>query len=489
MILKSCALKYFICFLLILSAGRIYGQEMWGISNSNYAGTMGHELNPASIVAAPFKWEILFLSADVSLMNNYMYLKRNSRAIRMGVRGESVNDERISDRYTSSDKKAFGYGYLKLPSVMYSSKNWGVGFHISTKVGLSATGVPYHLAKFMKEGFDYTPQHKINYSGGNSDLAAMNWHEAGITGGMLIRDDKTNFITAGITVNYLYGLNSVYMLIDDINYTVQSDSLWQIYVANMEYGHASADAGDNAASDALSKKGAGFSTSVGVQFYRNRNDAAYNPCFHGKATKKYDYKIGVSLIDIGKINWNRNAQKYVFVNVSTDWYGIDTLKLNSFSGSDSTFNTQFYGIQNAGLVANSYSIFTPAAAAVQFDYAYSPTIYFNVSVIQRLPISNYIIKRPNQISVTARYETKNFEIAIPYSLYDYYRNRLGLAIRYGVLTIGTDMLGPFTGLFNTYGADIYFGIKWQIADSCDKKQGRKGSKPKGGRTQGCFNDF
>ena len=457
---------------------------MWGASNSNYAGTMGHELNPASIVAAPFKWEVHFLSTDVSVMNNYMYLMRNSRAIRSGVRGESVNEERFTDKYTKNDKKAFASAYIKLPALMYSSKKWGLGFHISSKAAISATGIPYHLAKFMKEGFDYAPQQKLEYSGGNADAALMNYHEAGLTGGMLLRDDKTAFITGGITLNYLYGLNSFYMHINDINYNVQSDSLWQIYIANVEYGHASADA-DNG--NFLSKKGSGFSTSLGVQYYRNRNDNAYNPCLSGKPQKKYDYKIGFSLIDIGRIKWNNGAHQYMFDNVSTDWYGIDTVKFSSISVSDSTFNTQFYGLPEAGRAGSAYSMMTPAAASVQFDYAYSASIYFNFSMTQRLPLSDYMVKRPNQISITARYETKNFEVALPYSLYDYYRHRLGLAIRYGILTVGSDMIGPFTGMFDAYGFDVYLGIKWQIYKSCERKQA-KAKRAKGGKDN-CFTNF
>jgi hypothetical protein len=480
---------YFLLGMLIFLADYVSGQEMWGIANSNYAGTMGHELNPASVAGAPFKWEIHFISADVSVMNNYMYLKRNSRAIMSGVKGESVNDERFTDKYTTTDKKAFGSVYIKLPSLMYSTRKWGAGFHISTKVGLSATGVPYHLAKFLKEGFDYVPQQQINYKGGNAALALMNYHEAGITGGLLVQDDKTNYVTVGVTLNYLYGLNSFYMLLDNINYNVQSDSLWQIYIANAEYGHASADVGDNAAADAFRKKGAGFSGSAGLQYYRNRNDAAFDPCYQGRtALKKYDYRIGISIIDIGKINWSRNAEVYNFKDAFTDWYGIDTLKLNGIASSDSAFNTQFYGLEGAALTGRSYSVATPAAASFQFDYAWSPNIYFNLSVIQRLPLSDRIIQRANQISLTARYETKRFEVAVPYSFYDYFRHRLGIAVRYGVLTIGTDMVGPFTGLFNAYGLDLYFGIKWQLNGSCDRKPARPG-KNRSGRSLDCFNDF
>src|SRR5688572_12682018 len=115
--------------MLLCKGVKLDAQEMWGAANSNYAGTMGHELNPASIVAAPFRWEIHFISADASVMNNYMYLARNSEAIRLGVKGESVNEERFLDRYTTNDKKAFGSLYIKLPALMYSTRKWGLGFH------------------------------------------------------------------------------------------------------------------------------------------------------------------------------------------------------------------------------------------------------------------------------------------------------------------------------------------------------------------------
>ena len=104
--------------------------------------------------------------------------------------------------------------------------------------------------------------------------------------------------------------------------------------------------------------------------------------------------------------------------------------------------------------------------------------------MQRLPLGDYAIKRPNQISITARYETRRFEVDVPYSLYDYYRNRIGLSIRYGILVIGSDMIGPFTGISNAYGFDFYFGIKYQYFGDCARKN--KHHKAKRGGPDDCF---
>jgi hypothetical protein len=472
--------------LFLLLQLHVNAQELWGASNSNYAGNTGLDLNPASVTGAPFKWEIHLLSADASVMNNYMYLMNNSNAIRASVRGESVDQERFTDRYTTKDKSAYASVFLKLPSLMYSNNKFGVAFHISNRTALSARNIPYHLAKFIKEGFDYAPQHDVRYTGGKTAIALMNWNEAGITGGMALLNDQTTYISGGLTVNYLYGLNSAYLNINNIDYMVPSDSLWQIYNADIEYGHAipSENADGN---EILKKKGSGIGVSAGLQYYHNRNEDAYNPCTKEKNQKKYDYKVGFSIIDVGKINYNVDAKKYIFNNVSTDWFGIDTTKLNGLSGADSTLNSQFYALQDPALAGTSYDLWLPAAASLQLDYSVTPNIYFNFSAIQRLPLNRNEIKRANQLSVAVRYETKNFEVALPYSFFDYYRHRLGLSLRYGPLTVGTDMIGPFTGLFDTYGMDIYFALKWQLSASCNKKV--KTPKAKNNKITDCFNDF
>ncbi len=295
-------------------------QEMWGISNSNYAGSMGMNLNPATMVGAHYRWEAHLLSSDLFVMNNYLYVKKNSDLIKKSMRGESVPEERFTDNYNTKHKFGNGSLFVKYPGFIYSGNKIAVGFHASTRVAFSVRGMPFHLAKFMKEGFDYTPQQDINYTGSNTDVVGINWHEAGISIGTVLKDDKTSYITGAITLNYLSGLNSFYMRIADIDYIVPNDWLWQINNVNAEYGHALADAGDNAVNNALSQKGNGYSTTIGFQYYHNRNENAYLPCTKDARDKKYDYKIGFSLIDLGKINFSKQAEKYEFINQSTYWY-------------------------------------------------------------------------------------------------------------------------------------------------------------------------
>ena len=108
----------------------------------------------------------------------------------------------------------------------------------------------------------------------------------------------------------------------------------------------------------------------------------------------------------------------------------------------------------------------PTAASMQVDVNIKNNFYVNASVIQRLPLNELSILRPNQFSLTPRYEKRKFEVSMPLSLYDYDKVALGLAVRYGILTIGTDRLGIYTGLFDSTGFDLFFSIK---VNRCEQK--------------------
>lgn len=454
-----------------------FAQEMFGAASSNYAGQMGMDLNPASIVNAPYRWELHLVSMDVSVLNNYMYLAKNSRLIRKSFKGESVAQERFTDKYTTKPNKwAYNSAFLKYPAFIYSGKKFALGFHISTREELSARNVPFHLAKFLKEGFDYDQQQGINYTMNKpSNTVLINWHELSFTGGAKLYDTPEAFITGALTVNYNYGLNAVYVQIKDLQYNSVADTLLVIDNIDLEYSHAVPDNGNNGVQKTLQKKGGGWSTSFGMEYYRNRNEAFYNPC-RKKEGKPYDYKIGASIIDLGYMKFNKNARIYKFDNVNTDWYGIDTVKFDGFGSTDSILQQQFYGNYHGAKDGYGFKVFTPAAVSVQVDVPLNSFFYVNASVIQRLPLGPMAVSRSNQVAITPRLETRRLEIALPFSLYDYFRPRIGASIRYGVFTIGSDMLGPFVGLTDTYGADIYFAISIKHFPVCGR-EGR-GKRPR-----------
>ena len=83
--------------------------------------------------------------------------------------------------------------------------------------------------------------------------------------------------------------------------------------------------------------------------------------------------------------------------------------------------------------------------------------------------------------MTPRFETYWFEAALPISLYEYQYPQLGLSLRLGPLSIGTDKLGHWIKQSDLYGADIYFHLKVPIRYNPKCKGRSKGVRGIGGK--------
>ena len=63
-------------------------------------------------------------------------------------------------------------------------------------------------------------------------------------------------------------------------------------------------------------------------------------------------------------------------------------------------------------------------------------MYANLSWVNRIRFAPNQAVRGNQVMLSARYETRNFEANINSNLYEYERIHLGLGLRYRFLVIG-----------------------------------------------------
>ena len=55
-----------------------FSQDYLGFANSVYAGVNGIDVNPASIVSSPRKWDVTVFGANVGAANNYLGLQKRS---------------------------------------------------------------------------------------------------------------------------------------------------------------------------------------------------------------------------------------------------------------------------------------------------------------------------------------------------------------------------------------------------------------------------
>lgn len=448
-------------------------QEMLGISNSNFAGQMGIYLNPSSIALAPYKYEIHALSLDAFTDNNYVYLKQNSAVIRRTISGEGIGKDRILDYYDKKKKRGYAGGHLTGPAFIMVKPKYSWGAHLAWRSANSGTDVPYHLAKFFYEGFSYSPQHNIRYTAGPWRSAAAGWIEMGGTYARLLSasNQNENVWKGGISGTFNFGSYGIYINSKKIDYIVPASDLLIVNNWDVEYGHTVPNDREEIIREMFKIKGFGTRGSLGITFIKNLNRAAYDCYEAADGLKKYHYRIGFSLMDVGYYkNTAKGTRKLVINNKSAYWPGIDTVKFLSWFYIDTITSNRFLGRPYASTVEKEFVMYTPAAASIQFDYCLAPRWYLNATVVHPVPFHYKVPRRPAQIAITPRYEKRKFEFSMPVILFEFKNPTIGLAFRKGIFVAGTDRLPFFTGVFNSTGFDFFMGIKWQ---SCGKEFNKK----------------
>ncbi|PLX10907.1 MAG: hypothetical protein C0598_09510, partial [Marinilabiliales bacterium] len=95
-------------------------------------------------------------------------------------------------------------------------------------------------------------------------------------------------------------------------------------------------------------------------------------------------------------------------------------------------------------------------------YHYKEKIFLGAYWIHPIRFNGHTMRRPAQLAIIPRYETKHLEFSLPISLYEYQYPRIGAALRISFLTIGTERLGTWIGAGNLDGMDIYFSLKFGL---------------------------
>lgn len=447
-------------------------QEMWGITMSNNAGSTGALLNPTAIVNSKLYLDINLVTADVFFENNYGYIHNEDYSLFKFITNSSTfpkygPDEMPFDHYYGkNDKYVYSSELIKGPSFMVAMGRHAFALHTGARALTSANAIPYDIANFGYYGLDYYKQHNIDYHSNNYGSSALVMGEIGLTYAFAFRKISMEDWSAGITIKRLFSVAGGYMHANDVNYMVLNDTTINIKNLNAELGYSMPlDYNNNDfPDDGPLIKGGGFGFDLGVTF--QNKVLSYQKKRITKLCRQryidYNYKIGVSILDIGYVNFTKNAQLHSFIDVSQYWINIDTLNYYNMNELTQTLSEVFYGDPNASLTDTKIKVMLPTAFSIQGDYKAFRNWYAGVVFIQPLRMGTSFMRRPAQIALIPRYESNDLEFAIPLSLYDYHYPRIGASLRYRFFTIGTDELLGLFGITDVTGLDFYVSVKFNF---------------------------
>jgi len=467
----------------VISPQRLLSQEMLGVTLGNYSGTAGLMVNPAMITNNKSLLDIHLVSADVFFRNNFAYIPKEDFSL-----WDVFKKDYVFPTYTDKDKYFIYYKNQELknatinvrlmgPSFMLQVGKHGFGLTTGVRFFSSGNRLPWEMPVFTYEGLDYGELHHINFIDYNFDFSSTAWMEVGLSYGYDVYEFLDKKLTLGISVKKLWGYSGVYAEARNGDYIVLDDSTISIRDFNAQIGFALPnDNNQNGFNQTGSTfKGSGMGLDLGIVYTRKKK-VGTNVWRGGKlCSQTYDdyfYRLGISILDIGWLNYKSNAQLHSFEDIEVFWEQVDTLKYRNTNQFITDLSTIMYGDPNTSLSDNKIKIGLPTALSVQFDYHITPKIYMGAFWIHPLRFNNHALRRPAQLALVPRFETYCFEFSVPISLYEYQYPRVGVAARFYFLTIGTERLGTYLGMADMNGLDIYASIKLSInKGSCRSRFG------------------
>ncbi|MCF8304613.1 MAG: hypothetical protein K9I94_15165 [Bacteroidales bacterium] len=456
-----------ITLVLVVLTTLVNAQEQQGIIHSNYAGITKYQYNPADILNERLEADFNLVSGNVFGYNNFLYIDRKSFDFgEIFKQNPQFNKHGNYITYSFEDenlKHGFTDFSILGPSGMIKFGNNAIGLHTAAKGAFSLDDMPYSVAQFSYKGSTFSPLHDSIFDEPEFSMAGLAYVEIGVSYAHEFELNRDELFTAGISVNYLMGMGSLYLHSDELKYLVPSKDSLVVGYFNGELAYSlPVKYSEPDFEYAMNKRlfnGQGLSFNVGFTYQKIsmvRERGAIN-----QFTRRYDYKAGLSFTDFGSITMNRNTRKYTFNNSQTQWDGYYDYEFEGLNHMDSIISAIFRpdpAIRSTPKVKT----YLPAAFRAYFDYSFENNWFLNTNITLGINQSKYGVKRPNQLGIVPRYETPELEIAFPVSFYDMKQVHYGLAVRIWNITLGTDDIATFFGPEQMSKGGFYFSFKYNI---------------------------
>ncbi|MEW6469467.1 MAG: N,N-dimethylformamidase beta subunit family domain-containing protein [Bacteroidota bacterium] len=446
---------------LLLWPGTAFAQDRLGLVTSRYSGLNAVFINPSLGIISPYQFDLNLATGSLAIDNNFISVPKKflrEHFIDLVVWMDPVQARILDQKHNG----LYGDLYMKFPSLGLRFENYYVGAFYNKRINITMNDFPSHLLKDYLRGFD------PSLLGRDTSLARMNstfllWDEAGGSFSTTFYQFENDRINIGLNLKYLFSAQGYYVRTTrDLAYSYTDSSQITIDAFEGEVGMMNEEYGQGMAFD------------FGLNWVKQEKGKSFEPVKTPgkKLDKNYLFHAGISLVDMGFIRF-RDGQVY---DVNAYNLNIKTLDKDTLTLDDIEFGIDdlFYYIDSAGTNGGTTGIHSsssldmrlPSALSLQFDYHLGKNFYLNSTFTFGFPARGAAAaRRPSQLSVTPRYQTRDFEFFVPVCFYNYNQFRVGAALRIKGVEIGTDRIYSYTkNIGGLKGLDFYVSVKISIEE-------------------------
>ena len=443
-------------------------QSFPGYRTGNYTGVNGVFFNPANIADSRYQFDINLFSINGFVGNNQASL--GVKDLTRAFNSDSLKSILLggSGRITSL-MNADVYG----PSAMFNlSRRTAMAITTRARVFSNARNIDGTLAQTFIDGGSASTgvTYPATFNASNSNINAAAWSEFGLSFSTVLSPDKSqNFFKAGFTVKYLAGTADAYLRNNTTGTIDYDDAADGTYLTNTT-GHLSinttdANFADYKFKDFFKLNGHGVGADFGLIYeYRPETMTKENYKYQDdRFANKYKLKIGVAVLDVGKIRFNRSdasSGDYTVGVPDGQQFYVNQFKdqpINSYASifDSSSFFTKEAKGENDN---NKYNVSLPTTLQANVDYNINNSFFVNFNgqfaFNEKKDLNLFAY---NSYSITPRFENKNFAVAVPFNYNSLTKFNAGLSLRAGPVFVGSG--SAFTALLGkSKQADFHAGV-------------------------------
>lgn len=478
---------FIVCLLL---TNHLISQSLVGVQ-SNYSGSGYMALNPAELVSSNHYFDFTLFSVTASVDNDFMFVYNKDLTPYLFDRLIAHNFDNSWPKVRKGDK-VFNYDFhnnsknknlfeaidINLFSCMFAlNKKTALAFSINNRIYSNVTNIPSEIPMMMTYEFDSTFWNDNFSSNKKIRIANLDWSEIAIAYSRNIYERFLKKIDVGVTGKFLIGYAEAAATIDNVNFMIfNSDSLrinnsdaYLAYSLPFDYSLPFEDYNNEYGSfnKLLNKikenSGIGFAFDLGFVYTKKADTKISNArrrCMLPKSN--YQWKLGISLTDIGAITFNKNAVEHHFLINDKILSAQNFDSISCFQDLTDTLSKMSYGTTDKSFVSNKVVIGLPTSLNLQFDYRLVKNFYVKLFWIQPFRLFKYSVTKVPKIAISPRYESDLIDFGIPVTLYNYSHANVGFFFRIACLTIGTENVGALCGFGKSHGTELYVSLKFYL---------------------------
>lgn len=457
-------------------------QNYHAIEGSPYAGSIGVANNPASILATPYSWDVVPFSVQAKNATNAIV---------------------FHNWWLLPTTDSIGYNWTPGYRKRWAAVDYNVHL-FNARIALSRTQAIAFGANFR--GYTVAKTGQFNYNDSlqdmnqffninrsttyNANAVSSSWLELFGTYSRTIWDNTASRLNAGVTLKLQRGLSGVFAQLNggSVRRAAQgTQTIYYLDAGSAQYGYSSNydQWHDNNSTwqnikNMVKSANAGASIDLGVEYWiKSGAPKVYTDKENDDDYYDYEWKIGVSLLDLG-------ANMYKFGTQSRRASGPKT------NASDSSLNAKFDNVgslaefndslativDNIGQLQGTYRIYNPARLVINVDRPLFDNFSINANLSFNITPANggkYLLaKDMNLLSVTPRWETRSLGAYMPVMINRYGKLWVGGAIKAGPLLFGIHNLGTLVSKNKMQNGGLYLAFiihpgRGMTRDKTDKR--------------------